>query len=202
MYSFNGVIAMSLQFLLYPPLARELGARKLLAISAALYPIIYLSTPYSVTITSKTGLMAYWFFNISLKSITGVFAFTSSTIMITNTASSIRVLGTLNGFATSVAALGRAMGPSFFGFLFTRGQKSWVTVTPWYGLTCVAVAMWYFINRLEDGDATALSREEEEEEDVVVDESAMTEEEFEELCERRQMRSTTRRLSMSSINEQ
>ncbi|EWC43602.1 hypothetical protein DRE_01489 [Drechslerella stenobrocha 248] len=152
-YSANAVVSMVLQFYLYPPVARAFGSVRLLAFCATIYPAIYMATPYTLALAihNPTASFISWLVIVLLKSITGVFAFTSCTILITNTASSIRALGALNGFATSVAALGRAIGPSLFGWLFSIGQKGWWTTEPWLGLGIVAAAMWIWIPRLEEG---------------------------------------------------
>ncbi|KAJ6261763.1 Major facilitator superfamily multidrug transporter [Drechslerella dactyloides] len=166
-YSAHAVVAMLLQFYLYPPLARHFGSVRLLTFSAAVYPFIYLCTPYTLPLASYSvkASLAAWAVIILLKSVTGVFAFTSSTILITNTATSIRVLGTLNGFATSVAAAGRAVGPSMFGWLFSVGQKSWWTTVPWVGLAGVAGVMWIWIPRLEEGAGVRAEDSESSDED-------------------------------------
>ncbi|KAF3170092.1 hypothetical protein EYR41_001880 [Orbilia oligospora] len=225
-YSVNAIITMLLQFLLYPPIARHYGSVKLLAVSAAVYPFIYFVTPYTLPIASQKWLYASWSVIILLKSITGVFAFTSSTILITNTASSIRVLGTLNGFATSTAAMGRAVGPSSFGWMFSLGQRSrgWTTI-PWVGLTIVALMMWVWIPKLVEGDgvdgessseSSESSDDEGEEEngaEVIYGERARgiefvetereegrLEEELEGECKK--VKGRRRRLSMGSVGEQ
>ncbi|KAK6344734.1 hypothetical protein TWF718_006691 [Orbilia javanica] len=225
-YSVNAIVTMLLQFLLYPPIARHYGSVKLLAISAAVYPFIYFVTPYTLAITSKNWLYASWSLIVLLKSITGVFAFTSSTILITNTASSIRVLGTLNGFATSTAAMGRAVGPSSFGWMFSVGQRGgeWTTI-PWVGLTIVAMMMWIWIPKLVEGDgvsgeSSSSSDSSDEEEGAeengteVIDgervrgiefveperEDEGLGEELEEECKK--VKGRRRRLSMGSVGEQ
>ncbi|KAF3932702.1 hypothetical protein ABW19_dt0203634 [Dactylella cylindrospora] len=225
-YSANGIVAMVLQFLLYPPIAKKWGSVKLLTISAFIYPVIYFVTPYTLAISNPSLLYASWATIIFLKSLTGVFAFTSSTILITNTASSIRVLGTLNGFATSVAAMGRAMGPSFFGWLFTVGQKGWWTTIPWVGLTFVAGLMWIWIPKLVEGGGLGSQESVEEEEDGEVGEESGGSEDCSSLegldvrsgsafdsddedmdeedvaAKRKARKHGTRRLSMGSVNEQ
>ncbi|KAK6522868.1 hypothetical protein TWF281_002298 [Arthrobotrys megalospora] len=219
-YSINAVITMLLQFLLYPPIARHYGSVKLLAASAAIYPFIYFVTPYTLAITSTSGLYTAWSIIILLKSVTGVFAFTSSTILITNTASSIRVLGTLNGFATSTAAMGRAVGPSSFGWMFSLGQKSEWSTIPWVGLTIVAAMMWVWLPKLVEGDgvggessSSSDSSDDENEQDgengaEVIDGERVRSieiveperEEEEEEC--RKHKGRRRRLSMGSVGEQ
>ncbi|EPS35251.1 hypothetical protein H072_11611 [Dactylellina haptotyla CBS 200.50] len=211
-YSVHAIITMLLQFYMYPPIARSYGSVKLLVWSACMFPLVYLLTPYTLAIPSARWTYAVWTVIVLIKSITGVFAFTSSTILITNTASSIRVLGTLNGFATSVAAMGRTVGPSTFGWLFSIGQKGDVTIIPWVGLTVVSALMWIWLPKLVEGKG--LEGEESSESDSEEDEDMTTvifvEPTIDEIDgeNRRSRRDSTakvartRRLSMGSVNEQ
>lgn len=66
------------------------------------------------------------------------FAFPCSTILLTNSASSLRILGTLNGIATSVGAVGRALGPAIGGSTFTYGVKIGYVILPWWVLSSIA----------------------------------------------------------------
>jgi hypothetical protein len=66
------------------------------------------------------------------------FAFPCSTILLTNSASSLRILGTLNGIATSVGAIGRALGPAIGGSTFTYGVKIGYIILPWWTLSIIA----------------------------------------------------------------
>ncbi|KAF3931117.1 hypothetical protein ABW20_dc0108232 [Dactylellina cionopaga] len=157
-YSANAVVTMLLQVLVYPPIARSYGSVRLLTWCAAIYPMIYLITPYTLAIPSVKGAYLAWSVIILCKSVARVFSFTSIAILITNTASSIRVLGTLNGFATSTAAMGGAIGPSIFGWMFSVGQKGMWTTIPWVGLVCVAGMMWFWIPMLQEGNG--IEREE------------------------------------------
>jgi len=74
-----------------------------------------------------------------LKGIAGVFAFPCITILLTNSAKSLRLLGTLNGVATSLSAIGRAAGPFFAGQTFTWGVEAGYGVAPWFLLAGFAV---------------------------------------------------------------
>lgn len=49
---------------------------------------------------------------MAIKGFAAVLAFPTSTILLTNSSPTLRLLGTLNGIAVAVAALGRAFGPS------------------------------------------------------------------------------------------
>jgi hypothetical protein len=90
-------------------------------------------------------------------------------ILLTNSASNLRILGTLNGFATSLSAIGRAFGPAMSGALFTWGVNHDYIITPWWALGVIAalgaIPIWYI--KETDGfgniDVTATSEEEAEE---------------------------------------
>lgn len=73
-----------------------------------------------------------------IKLICIVFAFPCCTIIITNSAPSIRVLGTLNGIATSVSSVGRALGPASIGSMFSLGVKHGYMIVPWWTLSFMA----------------------------------------------------------------
>ena len=67
----------------------------------------------------------------------------------TNSARSLRLLGTLNGVATSISALGRATGPFVSGILFTWGINVGYVIVPWWALAafaiCGTIPVWWLI---------------------------------------------------------
>lgn len=68
-----------------------------------------------------------------------IFSFPCSTILLTNTASSLRILGTLNGVGVSVSAIGRAVGPAIMGEAFTEGVKIGYVLIAWWILMALGV---------------------------------------------------------------
>lgn len=74
-----------------------------------------------------------------VKGFCGIFAFPCSTILLTNSAATLSVLGTLNGVATSISAIGRAAGPALAGLTFTAGVDIGYVVISWWTLAAVAV---------------------------------------------------------------
>ncbi|GMG32306.1 unnamed protein product [Aspergillus oryzae] len=64
-----------------------------------------------------------------------IFGFPCITILLTNSATSLTVLGTLNGVATSVSAVGRAAGPAICGAAFSFGVKKGYIILPWWMLS-------------------------------------------------------------------
>lgn len=76
-------------------------------------------------------------------------------IMLTNSAVSLRVLGTLNGVATSTTAMGRAIGPAIEGWMFSVGLNSGYVILPWWTLAALAaigaIPVWYLVEmEMED----------------------------------------------------
>ncbi|KAL9081230.1 MAG: hypothetical protein Q9157_000205 [Trypethelium eluteriae] len=98
-----------------------------------------------------------------------VFAFPCSTILLTNSASSLTVLGTLNGISTSVSAIGRAAGPAIGGNLLGWGVRRSMAWLPWWtfaGISAVgAVASLWLI----EGEGFGGDEDKDDEEEVMVD---------------------------------
>lgn len=106
-----------------------------------------------------------------VKCFCGIFAFPCSTILLTNSAASLKVLGTLNGVATSISALGRAAGPALAGIAFTKGVDIGYIVISWWTLALVAavgaVPVWFLVEMEgfggpQDGECDEESDEEED----------------------------------------
>lgn len=97
-----------------------------------------------------------------VKCFAAIFAFPCTTILLTNSAVSLRVLGTLNGVATSVSAVGRAAGPAIGGAMFEVGAVKGWAILPWWVLAGFAmmgaVPVWWLVET--EGFAGSLSRDE------------------------------------------
>ena len=130
------------QFLIFPPLARYLGVLRCLRISFMIFPFVYFVTPFISLLPTQRSKELTMAGLLIFRGIGGCFAFPCSTIMITNSASSLRVLGTINGLATSVSAVGRAVGPAAGGWLFSWGVKQGYIIVPFWALSAVALAAW------------------------------------------------------------
>jgi hypothetical protein len=94
---------------------------------------------------------------------------------LTNSASSLRTLGTLNGLATSVSAVGRAAGPALAGLVFSAGVKKGYVIAPWWFLSAVAIIaaipVWWLVEGEGFGGEDEVS---DDEEDDVIDEGIRT----------------------------
>ncbi|KAF8419927.1 major facilitator superfamily domain-containing protein [Tirmania nivea] len=136
-----GFFAMFSQFFIFPPITSRYGSLKCLQVSLGLFPLVYFLSPFAV-ILKEEFRRPFLYGLVSIKSIGGIFSFPCITILLTNSAPSLRVLGTLNGIATAMAALGRALGPTVGGVAFSYGQKIDYLVFPFWFMGCLALIGW------------------------------------------------------------
>ena len=134
--------------------------------------------PFTVLIKDDTWRYAVFLFIMLVKGFIVIIGFPCTTILLTNSASSLRILGTLNGFATTFSGLGRAAGPALTGAVFTWGVDHGYMIAPWWLLTVIAsigaIPAFFII----DGEGPTRSLESDEDDDdeggdgdVVLDES-------------------------------
>lgn len=130
---------MFIQFLLYPPAARRFGVLNCLKAVTMTFPVVYVLTPFTALLPNQSAQQIGMFAIMLMKCWAVIFAFPCSTILLTNSASSLRILGTLNGVSTSVSALGRAAGPAIGGLTFSYGVVKGYVILPWWTLAFFAV---------------------------------------------------------------
>lgn len=157
------------QFLVFPPLARRLGVLYCLRLSFLIFPAVFFVTPFIALIDDARAREATMVALLMVRGVAGTFAFPTSTIMLTNSATSLRVLGTINGLATSVSAVGRAVGPTIGGGLFTWGVKRGYVIVPFWALSAIALAAsvptWWLVEGKGFGGEEEQESEEEQSDD-------------------------------------
>ena len=157
LFTVYGVAGVFIQFFAFPPLARHYGVLPCLKVVTAMFPIAYIVTPFTALLptpkTQQIGILLIMIF----KCWAGIFAFPCTTILLTNSAVSLKVLGTLNGVAVSISAIGRAAGPAIGGFAFTVGVDKGYGIIPWWTLACFgilgAIAPWWLVEMEGFGDS-------------------------------------------------
>ena len=177
MFTFFAISSTLVQFLLFPPLARKLGVLSCLRVAFLIYPFVFFVTPFVSLISDDTAKQVVMTALLVVRGLAGSFAFPTSTIMLTNSAASLRILGTINGVATSVSAIGRASGPAFGGGLFTWGVKRGYVVVPFWALTVISliasIPTWWLVEGRGFGSGEDSETEEEDtESSVEVEENA------------------------------
>ena len=139
LFTVYGIFGMLIQFLVFPPLARHYGVLPCLKAVTAMFPIAYIITPFTALLptptTQQIGLLAV----MVIKCWASIFAFPCTNILLTNSAVSLRVLGTLNGVAVSISGVGRAVGPVLGGYAFSVGAARGYGILPWWILGCVSI---------------------------------------------------------------
>lgn len=149
LFTLYGILGCFIQFLVFPPVARRFGVLRCFKACALTFPVVCFVTPYTALIEDSLTQQAAIFGIMIVKCFAVIFAFPCVIILLTNSASSLRILGTLNGFAVSISAIGRAMGPAMGGAAFTWGLERGYVITPWWMLGFIsivgAIPIWYLV---------------------------------------------------------
>jgi len=168
LFTAYGIVGMFIQFLVFPPLASRYGVLRCLKAVTAMFPIIYIITPFTALFPTPLTQQIAMFAVMLLKCWAVIFAFPCTTILLTNSAVSLRILGTLNGVATSVSAIGRAAGPAIAGWTFSVGVSKGYVILPWWTTAAFALlgalAPWMLIEMEGFGGDDSDSDDDEEEE--------------------------------------
>ncbi|KAH8646488.1 major facilitator superfamily domain-containing protein [Tricladium varicosporioides] len=166
MFTVYGVIGCFIQFLVFPPTARKFGVLNCFKCCAVAFPIICFATPYTALIQRPLVQQAAMFGIMIIKCFAVIFAFPCSIILLTNSAVSLRILGTLNGVAVSISAIGRAIGPAMGGAAFTWGLEKGYVITPWWLLGTIsiigAIPIWHLVEMEGFNKSSDVSDDEEE----------------------------------------
>lgn len=111
---------------------------------------MYIATPYTVLVQGETARYIALLAVMLLKAFAVILSFPCITILLTNSCHSLRILGTLNGFATTFSAIGRAVGPALAGATFTWGVGRGTVVASWWFLAVMAiigaVPTWFLVD--------------------------------------------------------
>ncbi|RVX69561.1 hypothetical protein B0A52_06625 [Exophiala mesophila] len=139
LFTIYGISGMLIQFFVFPPFARRFGVLNCLKACSLAFPFIYVATPFTALLSTNQSRQVAMMALMLVKGFCGIFAFPCSTILLTNSATTLSILGTLNGVATSISAIGRAAGPALAGATFTAGVDIGYVVISWWTLASVAV---------------------------------------------------------------
>lgn len=170
LFTAYGILAGVVQFFVFPPVVKYFGVLRCYRVCAVVSPAVMFVTPYTALIQDPVRQQVTMFAIMAVKCFCGIFMFPCSTIMLTNSAASLRVLGTLNGVGTSASAIGRAVGPFFAGATFTWGLERGYVLPAWWmlGLIAVVGAVPVFFLVEMDGFNRADEDDEDSEEDELL----------------------------------
>ncbi|KAL1898039.1 hypothetical protein Cpir12675_002126 [Ceratocystis pirilliformis] len=168
-FTIYGLMCSLVQFIIFPPLCNYIGVRNCFRTCVFVMPLAYFLTPFTVLISDPTIRTGALLAVMSLKAFGIILAFPCVIILLTNSASSVRILGTLNGVATTVSAIGRAVGPAVTGWIFSRGVVAGYIIAPWWFLTLISIAVIIPSWMLEDGEGPSALADEENDNSSVDD---------------------------------
>jgi len=137
--SIQGIYSMIATVFIFPIIVRRLGALRLFRIISISYPILYITTPY-LALLPESLRMAGVYGVVILKCTFATMAYPSNAILLTNSAPSLLMLGTINGVAASTASLSRAFGPTVSGFLFSAGLRLGYSGLAWWCSAIISIA--------------------------------------------------------------
>lgn len=129
--SMQGIYSMIVTVFFFPLAVRRLGPLGLFRTLALSYPLLYFTTPYLVLLPDSLRTVGIYMI-IIWKCTFANFAFPANAILLTNSAPSLLLLGTINGVAASTASLSRALGPTISGLLYSVGLKLGYSGLMWW----------------------------------------------------------------------
>ncbi|CAK7568078.1 MAG: hypothetical protein SEPTF4163_006059 [Sporothrix epigloea] len=159
MFTVNALVSGFAQFAAFPPLCTHFGPLRLFRFASIVLPFVYMMTPYSTLFENIHLRYAAFMTTFILKGVFSMVTFPCVTIILTNSAPSVKVLGTLNGYATLVSGTGRAMGPALTGAAFSWGVQHGYIITGWAFLAIVATLGAISTFFLKEGDGLGVSTE-------------------------------------------
>jgi hypothetical protein len=163
MMAVQGAYSIFAQFFIFPFLARRLGTLCSSRLVLTVWPLLYFAVPYLVLLPEhlqKPGIYFALLTKITFQAI----SFPSNAILLANAVHSKSVLGSVNGFAASMACLARAFGPVVTGSIHSAGLKLGCNGLAWWagGLVCAAGALESYWMEDADGRSDRPTNEVEE----------------------------------------
>lgn len=171
LFTIYGITCGLIQFLIYPPMVNRFGVLNCFKVVSIMTPFVYFITPYTSLLPTPATRFAAILFVMMIKAFAIIIAFPSTTILLTNSATSLSILGTLNGFATMFSGLGRAFGPASTGLAFSWGVEHGYIVSAYFFLGIVAAIGAIPVFMIVEGDgptASAYNSDNEENEDNAI----------------------------------
>lgn len=169
LFTLYGICSGVVQFLIFPPVARKYGVLTCYKYCTVVFPLVYLIIPFTALIKDPVRQQVTMFSIMLLKCFAVIFAFPCSTILLTNSATSLRILGTLNGFAVTISAIGRGLGPALLGATFSWGLEKGYVIPAWWLLSIISILGTIplaFLIEMDGFSSTEPTSDEDEEDEI------------------------------------
>lgn len=136
--SFNGLIALFIQAIVFPVFATWLGIWKVFILVTILHPIEYVMVPYLALLPDNLVYPGIWIC-LTVRNFTSILAYPVILILLKEASPSPSVLGKINGLAASAGAACRTVAPPVAGYLYGLGASIGFTGLAWFASAVVAV---------------------------------------------------------------
>lgn len=157
--SFNGLIALFVQAVIFPLFASWLGVWKVFIMVTMLHPIAYVIVPYLALLPENLVYPGIWAC-LTVRNFTSILAYPLILILLKEASPTPTLLGKINGLAASVGAACRTIAPPLGGYLYGVGARVGFTGLAWWASSFVAlmgVFQVFFIDRQNNKTATVRS---------------------------------------------
>ena len=136
--SFNGLIALFIQAIIFPLFASFLGVWKVFVLVTLLHPIEYIIVPFLAFLPENLVYPGIWGC-LTVRNFTSILAYPVILILLKEASPSPSVLGKINGLAASAGAACRTVAPPVAGYLYGIGAEVGCTGLAWWGSAIVAI---------------------------------------------------------------
>ena len=137
--SFNGLIALFIQAIIFPLFASWLGVWKTFVMVTVLAPFAYFVVPILAFLPENLLYSGLWAC-LTLRNFTSILAYPVLLILLKEASPSPSTLGKINGLAASAGAACRTIAPPISGSLYGVGTHLGFTGLAWWGSGVVALA--------------------------------------------------------------
>lgn len=114
LYLFTGIAGILFQFGIFPRATRRYGVVRCIRVVSIMAPTLYIITPITTYLPSSMYIVVAPLLMFT-KLVCTIFTFPCWNTLLNNSAKDPATLGTLNGAATSLTGIGRALGPLIIG---------------------------------------------------------------------------------------
>lgn len=151
--SFNGIIALAIQGLVFPIMASWLGIWRLFIVTAIGHPLAYFVVPF-LALLPPNLLYPGIYICLTIRNFFSILAYPVLLILIKEASPSPNCLGKINGLAASTGAGCRTIASPIAGYLYGLGDRVDFTALAWWSSSVIALlgtVQVFFINRVKDG---------------------------------------------------
>lgn len=152
--SFNGIIALVVQGLIFPVMASWLGIWRTFMLTAIGHPLAYFIVPWLALLPAHLvypGIYAC----LAIRNFFSILAYPVLLILIKEASPGPSSLGKINGLAASTGAACRTIASPIAGYLYSLGTRVEFTALAWWASSLVALVgmiQAFFINRRKKGE--------------------------------------------------